>query len=111
MLVKLANKKVVESGDFIKVEFTGKIKGSNVVFSTSDEEVAKKNNIFDEKTRYGPIPLVAGQQFLLPGLDRQIVGLAIGEQKSLSVPAAEAYGPKREELIKAYQLEKKEISY
>lgn len=101
-MLTLASKKTVESGDFIKVEFTGRIKSSNVVFSTSDEEVAKKSNIFDEKTRYGPIPLVAGQSFLLPGLDRQIVGLTVGDEKKLLVPAAEAYGLKQESLIKTY---------
>jgi len=102
----LASKKVVESGDFIKVEFTGRVKSSNVVFSTSDEDVAKKFNIFDEKTRYGPIPLVAGQSFLLPGLDKQIIGLTIGEEKTVLVPAVEAYGIKREDLIKTYPQKK-----
>ena len=102
----MASKKVVESGDFIKIEFTGRVKGTNVVFSTSDEETAKKFNIFDEKTRYGPIPVVAGQSFLLPGLDRQIIGLPINEQKVLEVPAADAYGEKKESLFKTYPQKK-----
>lgn len=102
----MASKKVVASGDFIKVEFTGRIKGSNVVFSTSDEETAKKFNIYDDKTKYGSIPMVAGQQFLLPGLDKQIIGLTVGEQKTLQIPAAEAYGPKRPDLIKTYPQKK-----
>ena len=105
MYLELASKKV-ESGDFIKIEFTGRVKGSDVVFATSDEEVAKKFNIFDEKTRYGPIPLVAGQSFLLAGLDKQIVGLPVGEQKTVQVPFIDAYGPKREDLIKTYPQKK-----
>ena len=102
----MPSKKVIASGDFIKIEFTGRVKSTNVVFATSDEETAKKFNIFDEKTRYGPVPLVAGQSFLLPGLDRQIVGLNLGEQKSLLVPATEAYGEKQESLIKTYPQKK-----
>ena len=102
----MAGKKVVESGDFVKIEFTGRVKSTNVVFATSDEETAKKFNIFDEKTRYGPIPVVAGQPFLLSGLDRQVVGLPINDQKVLQVPAAEAYGEKKESLIKTYPQKK-----
>ena len=105
MYSELASKKVA-AGDFIKVEFTGRVKSSNVVFATSDEEVAKKFNIFDEKTRYWPIPMIAGQSFLLAGLDKQIVGLPIGEEKTVLVPYAEAYGPKREDLIKTYPQKK-----
>lgn len=101
----MASKKV-ESGDFIKLEFTGKIKSSNVVFSTSDAEVAKKFNIFDEKTTYGPVPVIAGQSFLLPGLDKQIIGLPVGEQKNILVPTSEAYGNPREDLIKTYPQKK-----
>lgn len=102
----MASKKAIASGDFIKLEFTGRVKSTNVVFATSDPEVAKKFNIFDEKTVYGPISLVAGSPFLLPGLDRQIVGLKVDEEKKLSVPAIEAYGLKRDDLIKSYPQKK-----
>ena len=102
----MASKKTVASGDFIKLEFTGRVKSSNVVFATSDPEVAKKFNIFDEKTVYGPISLVAGSPFLLPGLDKQIVGLNVGDEKKLAIPAVEAYGEKREDLIKSYPQKK-----
>ena len=105
-MLELASKKVVESGDFVKVEFTGRVKSTKVVFATSDQEIAKKFNIYDEKTRYGPIPLVAGQAFLLPGLDKQIIGLTVGEQKTVQVPTAEGYGEKQESLIKTYPQKK-----
>ena len=101
---------VVSSGDFIRVEFTGKKKSSGVVFSTTNSETAKNLGIFDDKTKYGPIPIVAGQAFLLPGLDKQIIGLKIGETKTIKVPSAEAYGPKSEDLIVSYPVRKLKAS-
>ena len=93
---------IIESGDFIKLEFTGRIKDTGAIFSSSDEETAKKAGIYDEKSKYGPIPLVAGQSFLLPGLDRQIIGLEVGKSSTVLVPSAEAYGPRQESLIQTF---------
>jgi FKBP-type peptidyl-prolyl cis-trans isomerase 2 len=97
---------IVEQGDFIKLEFTGRIKETGAVFSTSDTEIAKKSNIFDEKTKYGPIPIVAGESFLLPGLDRQIIGLEVGKTSKILVPAEEAYGPRRDDLIQTFPVKR-----
>lgn len=97
---------IIESGDFIKVEFTGRIKETGAVFSTSDEDTAKKFNIYDKKSKYGSIPVVAGQSFLLPGLDKKIIGLEVGKAKTIIVPAEEAYGQKQESLIQTFPAKK-----
>lgn len=45
----------VNKGDFIKLEFTGKIKETGEVFDTTSEEVAKDAGLQIKKT-FGPIP-------------------------------------------------------
>lgn len=92
----------VENGDFVTIEYTGRVKETGAIFSTSDEETAKKADLWDKKTTFGAVPIIAGERFLLPGLDRQIVGLAVGEQQTLVVPAEEAYGQRQSDLIRSY---------
>lgn len=101
-----ASSNIIQAGDFIKLEFTGRVKETGAIFSTSDENIAKKSNIYDEKSKYGAVPLVAGQSFLLSGLDRQIVGLEVGKPTKLLVLAEEAYGPRTKEKIQTFSVKK-----
>ncbi len=45
-----------------------------------------------------PVRFVYGYGTLVPGLERGLIGLAPGETREVTVPAAEGYGPVREEL-------------
>ena len=38
-----------KKGDFVELEFTGKIKETGAVFDTTNPEIAKKNDIFNKK--------------------------------------------------------------
>ena len=40
----------IEDGDFVRVNFTGKIKETDEVFDTTFDEVALEADIFDENT-------------------------------------------------------------
>ena len=46
-----------------------------------------------------PIRYVHGYGMLVPGLEKSLVGLAVGEKKSFVVPAEEAYGTYDDELV------------
>ena len=39
----------------------------------------------------------AGQ--MIPGFDRAVLGMELGEQKTVTIPCAEAYGPRREDML------------
>ena len=61
----------VKKGDFVELEYTGKIKLMNKVFDTSDQKIAKTNDIYNEKMKYGPITICIGEKNVLQGLDSE----------------------------------------
>jgi len=69
---------VVEKGSTIKVEYTG---------SFEDGEV------FDASEKHGePLEFKAGEGMVVPGFDAAIIGMDVGEEKTVTLKPEEAYG-------------------
>lgn len=73
-----------KSGDNVKVHYTGKL---------------DDGTIFDSSIEREPLEFSLGSGNVIPGFEAAIVGMAPGESKTATIPAEEAYGPQREELI------------
>jgi len=71
-------------GDTVAVHYTGKLPDGSVFDSSRERE---------------PIQFVLGQRRVIPGFDKAITGMTLGETKTASVPAEDAYGPHRPELV------------
>ena len=71
----------IDNGDFVRVNFTGKIKETDEVFDTTYDEIAQEAGIFDENKTYKAIPIVVGGNHLLPAIEEAIIGLEEGETK------------------------------
>ena len=89
----------INDGDFVRVNFTGKIKETDEVFDTTYEEVAQEAGIFDENKTYKAIPIVVGGNHLLPAIEEAIKGLEAGETKHIEVDSENAFGPRDSKLI------------
>ena len=63
----------INNGDFVRLNFTGKIKENDEIFDTTFEDVAKEADLFDENKEYKPIPIVVGGNHLLPAIEEAIV--------------------------------------
>ncbi len=96
----------IEKGDFIKVSYTGKTADDSRVFDTTDEEVAKANNIFNEKGKYGGDIIIVGAGHTLEGLDEDFIGKDVGYKGSVTIPPAKAFGDRNPELIETVPLTK-----
>ncbi len=88
----------IKEGDFVEVEYTGRVSENNFVFDTTSEDVARQNKIYDQKASYGPVIICVGAGHLLKGLDRWIVGKEIGSFK-ISLSAEEGFGKKNPKLL------------
>ncbi|MDO8647664.1 MAG: FKBP-type peptidyl-prolyl cis-trans isomerase [Candidatus Diapherotrites archaeon] len=77
-------KNVVEKGDSVKVDYTGELLDGNV-FDTS---IGKK-----------PLEFVVGAGQMIQGFDNGVVGMNLGETKTIVIPPEEAYGPRNEKLV------------
>lgn len=96
---KGANIMAIDNGDFVRVNFTGKIKDTEEVFDTTYDEVAQEAGIFDENKTYKPIPIVVGGNHLLPAIEEAIIGLEEGETKHVEVDSDNAFGPRDPKMI------------
>jgi peptidylprolyl isomerase len=68
----------------VKVHYTGTLADGTVFDTTRDGE---------------PLEFTLGGKEVIPGFEQAVVGMAPGESRTTIVPAAEAYGPHREEMV------------
>jgi peptidylprolyl isomerase len=67
----------VKAGDTVRIHYTGTL---------ADGET------FDSSQGRDPLEFTVGSGQIIPGLDAALPGMAVGEKKTVEVPAADAYG-------------------
>ncbi len=75
---------MAQSGDRVTVHYRGTL--------DSGEE-------FDSSIGGTPFPFTVGANEVIAGFDQAVLGMAVGEKKTVRIPAAEAYGEHREDLV------------
>ncbi len=90
----------VKKGDFIKIDYIGRIKDNNQIFDLTDEELAKKENIHQKNAKYKPIIICVGEGDVVRGLDNALDGKEVGESFSVDILPEDAFGKKDAKLIK-----------
>ena len=89
----------MKKGDFIELEYTGKVKDMDLVFDTTSEKEAKENNIHDAKASYGPVVICIGQNHVIKGLDEQLEGKEPGKKYHIELSPEQGFGKKNAKLI------------
>ena len=87
-----------KQGDFIEIEYVGKV--NNNVFDVTSEELAKKHNIHNPKTKYKPAIICLGYRDLLQGLDDQLIDKEINKQYTIEIPPEKGFGKRNPKLLK-----------
>jgi len=82
----------VKNGDFIKLEYTGKITETGDIFDTTVEELAEENGIHSDKKTYGPISIIVGGGHVLKGMETELEGMEAGEEKTIQLAPEDAFG-------------------
>ena len=72
-----------KSGDRVHVHYAGRL----------DDE-----SVFDTSEGRDPLSFQLGKGQVVPGFDKAVSGMAVGEKKTVTLPATEAYGPRIEQL-------------
>lgn len=73
-----------KTNDKVKVHYTGKL--------TTGE-------VFDSSQGRDPLEFTVGGGQMIKGFDEAVNGMEVSEQKTVTIPSAEAYGDKRADLI------------
>ena len=69
----------VKKGDKVKILYTG---------------LLEDKSIFDQSEQNEPLEFVAGTNEILPGISNGVIGMAVGDKKTLVLTPEEAYGPR-----------------
>jgi peptidylprolyl isomerase len=62
-------------------------------------------SIFDSSAEDEPLILVLGEDKVLPGFEKALLGMAIGEQKTIRVPPEEGFGIRLERLVDEFAVD------
>ncbi len=73
-----------KADDIVKVHYTGKFEDGTV---------------FDSSAGRDPLEFTLGKRMVIPGFEAAAMGMSPGETKTVKIPAEEAYGPRREEMV------------
>jgi peptidylprolyl isomerase len=72
------------SGDTVRVHYTGRL---------------EDDRIFDSSAGRDPLEFTLGEGRVIPGFEEAVLGMEVGEERTVTVPADSAYGPRREEMV------------
>ena len=72
------------NGNTVKVHYTGTL-GDGTEFDSSEGGE--------------PLQFTLGTNQMIPGFERAVYGMRVGESKTITIPMEEAYGPRNEDLI------------
>jgi peptidylprolyl isomerase len=67
-----------KSGDTVKVDYTGTLEDGAV---------------FDTSASRGPLQFMIGDGQIIPGFDQAVIGMNVGDKKTINIPSDQAYGP------------------
>src|SRR3989344_4246276 len=91
---------MLKKNDFVEIEYTAKLKEDGEVFDTTDEKVAKENDLYNESAAYGPIVVCVGERQVIEGLDMALEGKETGKSYTLEIKPEHAFGKKNSKLLK-----------
>jgi FKBP-type peptidyl-prolyl cis-trans isomerase 2 len=94
----------LQKGDFILIEYTAKVKETNEVFDTTNEETSKKEHLHKEGEIYEPKLIVVGEGWMLKPLDEAFTTMEPAKPATVEIPPAQAFGPRDPEKIKRVPL-------
>ena len=74
----------VKSGDTVKVHYSGRLTDGTTFDSSAGRE---------------PLEFTVGSGMVIAGFDNGVMGMTVGDKKTIQIPVEEAYGPKNEDMI------------
>lgn len=88
----------IKKGDFIQVQYTGKLE-DGTAFDTTSKKEAEKQGLDNTNSQFGPVIICIGENHLVKGLDDRMIGKKVGEVYNIDIPAEEGFGKKDAKLI------------
>ncbi|MDP7282529.1 MAG: FKBP-type peptidyl-prolyl cis-trans isomerase [Candidatus Undinarchaeales archaeon] len=90
----------IKEGDFITIDYVGKVKATGKIFDLTREDVAKKEGMMSDNAKYGPVTIIVGAQHVIPGLDKHLSELKVGDTKKFDISPVDGFGNRDATLLK-----------
>ena len=94
----------LKDGDIVTLDYEGRTEG--VLFDTTLEKIAKKEDALVENRKYTPITVVVGEGRLVPGFEKDLKKAKVGKVTEIKIAPEEAYGPRDTKLIETMSVSK-----
>jgi FKBP-type peptidyl-prolyl cis-trans isomerase 2 len=94
----------MEKGDIVQLEYEGWIAGSDELFDTTSEDLARENEVFEEERTYGPMYTVVGAGRLIKGLDEHLLEAELDKEYELEIAPEEAYGDRDPKNVETHSM-------
>jgi len=94
----------LKDGDIVTLDYEGRTEG--ILFDTTLEKVAKKENALIEGRTYAPITVVVGEGRLVPGFEKDLKKAKVGKVTEVKISPEDAYGPRDTKLIETMSVSK-----
>ena len=81
-----------KKGDKVKVHYTGRFEGGDIFDSSECDEHGCDCDV-------SPLEFIIGKGEVIPGFEKAVIGMKVGETKSVIIPADDGYGKRNEEMV------------
>ena len=92
---------VVKDDSLDYIDYVGKTKDEGLIFDLTLESVAKEEGLYKEDNRYEPELVAIGWNWMLPAIEEGLVGMKVGESKTIKVPPEKAFGARDPQKVKS----------
>ncbi len=89
-----------KENDFILVDYTVRVKETGNIVDTTNEELAKRENIYESGRLYGPVLVVIGRGWINEVVEEALKDMDVGAEKEVVVPPEKAFGPRDPSKVK-----------
>lgn len=93
----------IEEGDTVRIEYVGRLEDGSI-FDTSDKVLAETSGLIgeDPDRDYAPLTIDVGEDSVIPGVQEALIGMANGEEKTVTIPPEKGYGEHTEDRVAEY---------
>ncbi|QIO22636.1 peptidylprolyl isomerase [Haloarcula sp. JP-L23] len=96
----------LQEGDVVKLAYTARTVEEGQLVDTTDEDVAEDEGIDTEQQEFGPRVIVLGENHIFPDVEEDIYGKEVGDEGSVTIAAADAFGEYDESEVRTVSKDK-----
>ena len=90
----------MKDGDFILIDYVGKVTESGEIFDLTKEDVAKEKGIYAPNFKYDTLPVIIGANFVVKGLENSLKEMNVGDKKNITIKPEDAFGERDARFVK-----------